>query len=138
MNPNQIPINHFLKECNETFRCIYVNCFQGLRFLAKASTKSQKMHFFDILRTITQEENMETRQKTPCFHLFFPLWLFVTFIFAFENSQNSFACDLTFCPFWSAKYLNFGQKLPIRTAYPIFLECRHPDVIKNPYYVLSP
>ena len=27
-------------------RCIYVNCFNRLRFLAEVSTKLQKMHFF--------------------------------------------------------------------------------------------
>ena len=43
-----------------------------------------------------------------------------------------------FGPFWSAKYLNFGQKLPIWTTYHTFLESRHPEVTKNPYYVLSP
>ena len=43
-----------------------------------------------------------------------------------------------FGPFWSAKYLNFGQKLPIRTTHQTFLESRHPEVTKNPYHVLSP
>ena len=43
-----------------------------------------------------------------------------------------------FVPFWSVKYLNFGQKLPIRTANHTFLESRHPDVTKNPYYASSP
>ena len=44
----------------------------------------------------------------------------------------------TFGLFWSVKYLSFEQKLPIRTAHHIFLECRHPEFTKNPYYVLSP
>ena len=42
---------------------------------------------------------------------------------------------------WSilvCKIPHFGQKLPIRTAHQFFLESRHPEVIKNPYYVLSP
>ena len=43
-----------------------------------------------------------------------------------------------FGPFWSVKYLNFGQKLPIRTTHHTFLESRHPEVTKNQYYVLSP
>ena len=47
-------------------------------------------------------------------------------------------CSLQFGPFWSVKYFNFGQKLPIRTAHHTFLERRHPEVNKNPYYVLSP
>ena len=39
--------------------------------------------------------------------------------------------------FWSVKYLNFGQKLPIWTAHHTFLESRHTTVTQNPYYVLS-
>ena len=68
---------------------------------------------------------METRQMTPFFHL-----LFLTFIFVFENSQNSFSCDPTFGPFWPVKYLNFEQKLPIRTVHHNFLKSRHPEVFK--------
>ena len=37
---------HFLKEFNETFRCIYVDCFNRLRYLAEVSTKFKKMHSF--------------------------------------------------------------------------------------------
>ena len=82
---------------------------------------------------------MKTRQIiTHFFHLLFPLELLVTFIFVFENSQNSFLCGTRFGPFWSVKYLNFGRKLPIQTIHHTFLECRHPEVTKNPYYVLSP
>ena len=61
-----------------------------------------------------------------------------SFIFVFENSQNSMSCGHPFGPFWSVKYLNFGQKLPIQTARYTFLESRHPEVTKNPYYDLSP
>ena len=41
------PINHiiFSKSVMRTFRCIYVNNFNRLRFLAEISTKFQKMHF---------------------------------------------------------------------------------------------
>ena len=71
-------------------------------------------------------------------HLLFLLYLFVTFIFVFENSQNSFSCGPPFGPFWSVKYLNFGQKLPILRADHTFIENGHTEVTKNPYYVLSP
>ena len=40
-----------------------------------------------------------------------------------------------FGPFWSVKQL-LSKKLLIRTAH-IFLESRHSEVTKNPYYVLS-
>ena len=43
----------------------------------------------------------------------------------------------SFGPFWSVKYLNFGQNLPNRTACHAFLESRHPEVSKNPYYDFS-
>ena len=80
---------------------------------------------------------METRQMIPFFSSTFSD-LFLTFIFTFENSQNSFSCGPPFGPFWFVKYLNFGQKLPIRTAHHTFLESRHPEVTKNPCCVLSP
>ena len=55
----------------------------------------------------------------------------------FENSQNSFSCSLSFGPFRYVKYFNFGrQKLPVGTAYQTFLESRHIEVTKNPYYIL--
>ena len=59
----QTPINHaiFWKSIMRTFRCIYGNCFNRLRFLAKVSTKLQKCTFLDNLRTITQKGNMGTR-----------------------------------------------------------------------------
>ena len=46
------------------FRCTYVNCFNRIRFLVEVSTKLQKMHFLDNLRTITQDGNMGSRQMT--------------------------------------------------------------------------
>ena len=80
---------------------------------------------------------METRQKTPFFSSPFSA-LFVIFIFVFESSRNSFSCGPPFSPFWSVKYLNFGQKLQIRTTYHTFIEGRHPGITKNPYYGLFP
>ena len=74
---------------------------------------------------------------TPFFSSTFPA-ITETFIFIFENSQNSFSCGPPFGLFWSVKYLNFGQKLPIRAAHHTFLEKRHPKVSKNPYSVLPP
>ena len=44
----------------------------------------------------------------------------------------------SFGPFWSIENINFGQKLPIRTANHTFLESIHPKVDKNPYYILFP
>ena len=89
---------NFWKCITRPFRCIYVNCLNRLRFLAEVSTKLQKMHFLDNLRTINQERNMETRQMTPFFSSTFSN-LFVIFISEFENAQNSFSCGPPFGPF---------------------------------------
>ena len=39
--------------------------------------------------------------------------------------------------FWFVKHLNFGKSYQIDSP-SYFLESRHPEVTKNPYYVLSP
>ena len=62
--------------------------------------------------------------------------MFVTFILIIENNQYSFSCGPSFGPFWSVKYLNFEQSLPIWTAHHTFLEIEHPEVTKKPYYIL--
>ena len=64
--------------------------------------------------------------------------MFVTFTFVFQSSQKSFSCVPLFGPFWSVEYLSFRQKLLIQAAYHTFLERRHLEVTKNPYYVLPP
>ena len=83
------------------------------------------------------KETWKLRQRTSFFSSTLST-LTVTFIFVFENNQYSFSCGPPFGPFCSVKYLNFGQKLPIWTAHYTFLECRHPEVTKNSYYVLFP
>ena len=77
----QTPINPsiFWKSVMRTFRCIYVYCFNRHRFLAQVSTKLRKETW--IL------------DKWPHFCIyFFRSTCFVTFIFVFESSQNSFSC----------------------------------------------
>ena len=76
------------------------------------------------------EGSIETRQMTPFFSSSSSA-LTICNYFAFENSRNLFSCDPPFGPFWSIKYLNFGQKLPIRTAHHTFLEGKHPEATKN-------
>ena len=100
--------------------------------MLKSAQSCKKFTFLESLRTITQEGNMKTIQITSFFHLLFPLELFVTFIFVFENCQNSFSCGPAFGPFWSVRYLNFERKLPIWTTHHTFLESRK---TKNSYYV---
>ena len=113
--------------------------FTDSGFLLSSAVNCTKYTFLDNLMSITQERNLKDRQMTPFFfHLLFLRELFVTFIFVFKNSQNSFSCRPSFGPLWSVKYLNFAQKLPIQIAHHTFLESRHPEVTKNPYCVLSP
>ena len=73
------------------FRCVYVNVFNRLTFLAEISIKLQKCTFLDTLRTLTQEGNMGTGQLTS---FFLPTFsdLTVIFISEFENTENSFSC----------------------------------------------
>ena len=78
---------------------------------------------------------MKTRQMTPLSTF---SALFVTFIFIFENGQDSFSYGLPFGLFWSLKCLNFEYKLPIWIPHHIFLEIRHPEVTKNPYVLPPP
>ena len=73
----------------------------------------------------------------PIYLLCFYAFMFVSFIFVFENNQNSFLCGHPFGPFWSVKYFNFGQKLPIQTAHHTFVESKYPEVTKIPYHLLS-
>ena len=51
---------NFCKCVTRPFRCMHVNCFNQLRYLADVSTKLQKMHFLDNLRTITPGGSMKS------------------------------------------------------------------------------
>ena len=92
---------HFLKDVTRTFRSISVNCFTRLKFLAEVCTKLQKMHFLDNLRTITQEESMETKEMTPFVHLLFSA-LFVKwpkFTFMWSPLWSILVCKIP--QFWA-------------------------------------
>ena len=81
---------------------------------------------------------METRQMVRLFssavsplilfNIHFYIWKWLKFIFVWSQ----------FGLFWSIKYLNFGQMLPIPTAHDTFLGRRHTEVTKTPNYVLYP
>ena len=101
------PINHtiFWKSGKRTFRCIYVNCFNRLRFLAEVSTKLYKMHFFE---QFTQEGNMKTRQMTPFLsstfstgtvcNIHFCVWKQSKFIFIWSPLSSILVCKIS--QFW--------------------------------------
>ena len=73
---------------------------------------------------------METTQMTPIISSTFSALTVCNSHFLFENSQNLFRYAPPFCPFWSVKYLNFWQKLPIWKMHHAFLESRHPELLK--------
>ena len=80
---------------------------------------------------------METRQMTPFFYLLFHSnCLYNSFLYL--KIVNIHFKVVPLGPCWSVKYLSFGKKLPIWAVHDSFLESRHPEVTKNPYYVLSP
>ena len=81
---------------------------------------------------------MKTRKITPFFSSTFSALTVCDIHFLFENSLNLFSCGPSFGSFWSVKYLNFEQKLPIRTAHNTFLESRQSEITKNLYYALPP
>ena len=62
--------------------------------------------------------------------------VFVTFIFVFENSQNLYSCGPPFYPFWSVKFRNFQQKLPISTTIILLQKVNTMSLLKT--HVLSP
>ena len=63
--------------------------------------------------------------------------LFVTFIFIFENSQNSFWCGPPVGPFWSVKYLTFGQKLPVLRLLKIHIMFCPPSGARKMYQLMD-
>ena len=109
-----------------------------LDFLLRSAQNCKKCTFLDKLQTITQEGNMETRQVIPFFSsTFSALTVCNTFLYLKIVKIHFHVVPPPFGPFWSVKYLNFGQKLPIRTSHHNFLESRHPEVTKNRNYVFS-
>ena len=87
----------------------------------------KKCTFLDYSRrTITQEGNMEKWShffiyvlRSNC-NIHFCIWKKSKFIYVWCSS---------FGPFWSVKYVNFGQKL-IRTAHRTFLKSEHLRLLK--------
>ena len=72
--------------------------------LLRSAQNSRKCSFLDNLKTIIQEGNLEARQMTPFFFIYF-FSLFVTFISEFKNTQNSFS------PLWFILVCKISQFL---------------------------
>ena len=62
-----------------------------LGFFAEAVAKLKKMEFFQQFKDDNREGKMKTTQMTPFCYLFFLLYLLITFISEFENTENSFS-----------------------------------------------
>ena len=80
--------------------------------------------YFDHLGTITPVWNTKTRQITPFFIYFFRSNCNNLLLYLKKVEIYLYFDCLSHDPFWSLKYLNFGKKLPIRTASYTFLALR--------------
>ena len=110
----------FWKCVTRPFRCLYVNYFNRLRFLAEVSTKLQKCTFLDNLRATTQVGNMETRQMTPFFsstfsnltvcNIYFWIWKYSKFIFMCSPLWFLLVCKI---PQFLAKSYPFRQLITL-------------------------
>ena len=123
----------FWQTAIKTFRSIYVNCFNTLRFPAEVRTKLLKMHFLDNLRAITQEGSTETRQMTHFLSTFltltvcnihFYIWKWSKFIFLWSPLWSILVCKIP--QFW-AKATDLDS--PGRGHY-TFLESKQLEVTK--------
>ena len=101
----------FWKSMMRSFRWIEVNALIYLGFFLMSAPVCKKCTILGNYsgRAITQERRKEIRQMTPIFSstfwaltvfdIYFCIWKLLKFIFK----------GFSFCAFWSAKYLNFGD-----------------------------
>ena len=89
----------FWKTVIRTFRLIYVNCFNRLRFLAEANIKLQKMYFFGQFKDYNSERKHGNWTNDPIFSSNFSALLF--------QSQSPSFC----CPLFSENYLNSQARI---------------------------
>ena len=120
-----------------TFRCVYRNCYRRLMFelisyLLDISTN--KSIIFYNFRTPNLGKKHRNQTNNNIFFNNILSSKYLTFIFILGNTQNSFSCGWNSGSFWSAKYLNLGQKLTICAVHHTFLEERHPEDTKNPFF----
>ena len=97
----QVPINHiiFWKTVTKTFKSIYINCFNRLRFLAEVSTKLQKMHFFGQFKDYNSGRKHGNKTNDHIFSFIFSALLF-------QNQSPIF-----YCPLFSENYLNTQARI---------------------------
>ena len=96
-----------------TFRCIYVNSLDRLRFLDEVRTKFQKIHFIGQFQDHNSGRKHGNQTNDPMFSSNFSLLTVCNIYFCiFENSQSSFSCSSPFGPFlfWSITMPQFWAK----------------------------
>ena len=86
----------FLEGLDEVFQ-MDINKLLRFRFLAEVNINLQKIHY------CWQSKDYNSGREKGNLMLFC-----LIFIFVFEKCQNSFLMGPRFCPFCSAKYLDFG------------------------------
>ena len=92
-----------------SFRWKWINCFNRFRFLAEVSTNLKTMHYFWQFKDHNSGKKRKLDKQPHFFHLLFELWLFVIFIFVFQNCQNSFSWGPHFGLFWKTKCRHSGR-----------------------------
>ena len=90
-------------------------------------------NLFDNSRNITRGKDIKTTGMIPIFlYTFFRLPVCDIYFWIW----NSFSCGSPFGPFFSVKYRNFSPTATYLNSSSYFSRKRHPEVTKNPYYVL--
>ena len=112
----------FWKCITRPFKCIYVNCFDRLIFLAEVSTKLQKIHFSRQLTLDHKDHNSGNKHENRTNDHILLIYFFLHF---FSSTSALTVCNIHFWiwkyskfifmwspfgPFWSVKYLNFWPK----------------------------
>ena len=128
---SQTPINHiiFWKSVMRTFRYIYVNCFNRLRFLAEVNTDCKKDNFLDNLSTKTWQGNMETRAMTPFFSSTFSALTVFNIHFLYLKLVKIYFHVAPFCFILVSKIPQFWTKTTNSDSPLCFSRKGHPEVI---------
>ena len=116
----QTPINHiiFWISIMRTFRCIYLNCFNRLRFLAEVIPKLQKMHFFRQFKHHNSGREHGNLTNDPIFssnffdltvcNIYFWIWKYSKFILKLSPLWSILVCKILQ---FLAKSYQFGQPI---------------------------
>ena len=105
-------------------------------FLLPSAQYYKKMHIFWQFKDHNSGRQHGNKTNHPIFSFTFSAPVVYNIYFCISKYSKFIFMSFPFGLFWSVKYLNFRQKLPMWTAHHTFLESRHPEVTKNLNYVL--